>query len=85
MTNTINIVEIHSIVTSDMIYRWGWLGFNCGSTLGVSNWRWTSAAKLVSSLNQLQIHCNCIIRSRILVKHFGVQTLVHKYARYILY
>ena len=28
--------------------RWGWLGFNCGSTFGISGWKWILAARYIS-------------------------------------
>ena len=30
------------------VTRWGWLGFNCGSTFGISGWKWILAARYFS-------------------------------------
>ena len=43
-----------------VIYRWGWLAFNCGSTYGISGGKWKLAARyvhyvLVNDLFQHQI------------------------------
>jgi hypothetical protein len=29
-----------------ILCRWGWLGFNCGSTFGISGGKWKIAARL---------------------------------------
>ena len=32
------------------VTRWGWLGFNCGSTFGISGWKWILAARYFSCM-----------------------------------
>ena len=42
ISNTVLVRKFHKHV---LFFRWGWLGFNCGSTFGISGVKWKLAAR----------------------------------------
>lgn len=40
-----NVYRWDLSVIDDLFCRWGWLGFNCGSTFGISGQKWKLAAR----------------------------------------
>ena len=39
------VIPTISLITGMFMLWWGWLGFNCGSTFGVSGGRWKLASR----------------------------------------
>ena len=42
-----NTVLVRKFRKHVLFFRWGWLGFNCGSTFGISGVKWKLAARYI--------------------------------------
>lgn len=48
----VDLELLHNIIQMIIPFRWGWLGFNCGSIFGVSGDKWKYAARsAIATLN----------------------------------
>lgn len=43
-----------NVMLGTFMLWWGWLGFNCGSTFGITGGKWKLASRLVKNLNFLK-------------------------------
>jgi len=45
MSLTTHVLCLLHVCLCRVCFRWGWLGFNCGSTFGISGVKWKLAAR----------------------------------------